>query len=144
MKLNFFHAWKCIISGVKYRSKFWHLRRKLAVIFLKWLFFENSLVISWATWPVKMQVKEKNIFWTFRLIENRKVNCDFFGPQSLLNLVRHYWQVEENVLGITVHFDISLFWHSICNCTNYTKKIIKFNSFSKFLFSVSYFYLYFR
>ena len=27
VKLNFFHAWKCIISGVKYQSKFWHLRR---------------------------------------------------------------------------------------------------------------------
>ena len=38
VKLNFFHAWKCIISGVKYRSKFWHLRRKLAVIFLKLLY----------------------------------------------------------------------------------------------------------
>ena len=63
VKLNFFFMpEKCIISGVKYQSKFWPLRRKLAVIFLKWLFFENSLVISWATWPVKMQVKEKNIF----------------------------------------------------------------------------------
>ena len=49
VKLNIFHAWKCIISGVKYRSMFWHLRRKLAVIFSKWLFFQNSLVISWVT-----------------------------------------------------------------------------------------------
>ena len=24
VKINFFHAWKCIISGVKYRSNFWH------------------------------------------------------------------------------------------------------------------------
>jgi hypothetical protein len=32
VKINFFHAWKCIISGVKYQSKFWHLRRKSAVV----------------------------------------------------------------------------------------------------------------
>ena len=49
VKINFFHAWKCIISGVKYRSMFWHLRRKPALLFSKWLFFQNSLVISLAT-----------------------------------------------------------------------------------------------
>ena len=43
------HAWKCIIWGVFHRSMFWHLRRKPAVIFSKWLFFQNSLVISWST-----------------------------------------------------------------------------------------------
>ena len=42
----FFHAWKCIISGVKYRCKFWHLSRKQAVIFSIWLFFQNSLMMS--------------------------------------------------------------------------------------------------
>ena len=31
----------------KYRSKFWHLWRKPAVIFSKWLFFQNSLLMSW-------------------------------------------------------------------------------------------------
>ena len=36
---KFFHAWK-------YRSKFLHLRRKTAVIFSIWLFFQNSLVMS--------------------------------------------------------------------------------------------------
>ena len=49
VKINFFHAWKCIISGVKYRSMFWHLIRKSALLFSKWLFFQNSLVISLAT-----------------------------------------------------------------------------------------------
>ena len=58
VKLNFFHAWKCIISGVKYRSKFWHLRRKPAVIFSEWIFFQNSLEMSWAIWSGKMQVKK--------------------------------------------------------------------------------------
>ena len=36
---KFFRAWK-------YRSKFLHLRRKTAVTFSIWLFFQNSLVIS--------------------------------------------------------------------------------------------------
>ena len=49
VKIENFYAWKCIISGVFHRSKFWHLRRKSAVIFLKWLFFQNSLLMSWAT-----------------------------------------------------------------------------------------------
>ena len=48
VKINFFHAWKYVISRVKYRSKFWHLRRKPAVIFLKWVFLQNFLLISWA------------------------------------------------------------------------------------------------
>ena len=48
VKINFCHAWKCIISGVFYRSEFWHLWRKPAIISSKLLFFQNSLVISWA------------------------------------------------------------------------------------------------
>ena len=47
LKSLLFHAWICIISVVKYRSKFWYLRRKPAVIFSKWAFFQNSLVMSW-------------------------------------------------------------------------------------------------
>ena len=43
MNIDNFFAWKCIISGVFHRSKFWHLRRKSAFIFSKWLFFQNSL-----------------------------------------------------------------------------------------------------
>ena len=39
--------WKCIISGVRYRSKFWYLRRKPADMFSKWVFFQNSLLLSW-------------------------------------------------------------------------------------------------
>ena len=30
---SYFNAWRCIISVVKYRSKFWHLRKKPAGIF---------------------------------------------------------------------------------------------------------------
>ena len=48
LKYSFLHAWKSIIPGVKYRSKFWYPRRKPAVMFSKWVFFQNSLVMSWA------------------------------------------------------------------------------------------------
>ena len=33
---------------ISHRSQFWHLRKKPAVIFSKRMFFQNSLVISWA------------------------------------------------------------------------------------------------
>ena len=46
VKVLFFHAWKCKISGVFHRVEFWHLWRKAAIIFSKWLFFQNSLIIS--------------------------------------------------------------------------------------------------
>ena len=49
VKISFFHAWKCIISGLVCRSEFWHLRRNPALVFSKWLFFQNSLGHSWDT-----------------------------------------------------------------------------------------------
>ena len=49
VKSVFFLAWKYIILGAFCRSVFWHLRRKPAVVFPKWLFFQNYLVISWGT-----------------------------------------------------------------------------------------------
>ena len=60
VKIFFFHALKCIISGVKCRSKFWHLWRKPALIFLKWLFFQISLTTEFSileekTWKFKFQ-----------------------------------------------------------------------------------------
>ena len=45
----FFHSWKCIISGLVCRSQFWHCLRKSALIFSKWLFFQNYLRLSWPT-----------------------------------------------------------------------------------------------
>ena len=33
VKNTFFHAWKCIISGLFYQCEFWHLLRKPALIF---------------------------------------------------------------------------------------------------------------
>jgi hypothetical protein len=35
VKIFFFHAWKCIISGLVCWSEFWHLRRKPALMFSK-------------------------------------------------------------------------------------------------------------
>ena len=49
VKKIFFNAWKCIISGLFRRSEFWDLRKKSAVTFSKWLFWQNSLIISWTT-----------------------------------------------------------------------------------------------
>ena len=46
VKINFCQARKCMISGVFHRTGFSHLWRKPAVIFSKWMFFQNSLVIS--------------------------------------------------------------------------------------------------
>ena len=50
------------ISLISYRSKFWYLRGKPAVIFSKCLFFQNSLVIPWAIISSKMQEKNKHFF----------------------------------------------------------------------------------
>ena len=69
VKIYFCHLLKCIISGVVCRSEFWHLRRKPAVIVPKWLFFQNYLVISWATGSGKMQIKIKYFFWTFHSLK---------------------------------------------------------------------------
>ena len=49
VKRFFFHAWKCIISGLFCRSEFWHLLMKLALIFSKLLFFQNSFGLSLKT-----------------------------------------------------------------------------------------------
>ena len=49
VKRFFFHAWNCIISGLFCRSEFWHLLRKLALIFSKLLFFQNSFGLSLKT-----------------------------------------------------------------------------------------------
>ena len=38
---SYFNAWRCIISVIKYQSKFWHLRKKPAGIFSIWLFFQK-------------------------------------------------------------------------------------------------------
>ena len=46
VKKKFLHAWKCIILGLVCRSEFYHLPRKPALKFSKWLFFQNSLELS--------------------------------------------------------------------------------------------------
>ena len=61
--VNFFYAWKCIISGVIFRSKLWHLIRKSSVIFSRMKFFSKFFGESWGAY--KMHVKNKNDSWTF-------------------------------------------------------------------------------
>ena len=41
-----FYFLKCINSGLICHFEFWHPRRKPALMFSKWLFFQNSFVIS--------------------------------------------------------------------------------------------------
>ena len=73
----FFHALKCIISRVKYQSKFWHLRRKLAAIFSKCFFF-NSLVSHGPVKSGKMQGKKEKWFLNFLLNKKSNSNLSFF------------------------------------------------------------------
>ena len=49
IKIFFFNAWKCIISELVCQSEFGHLREKPAPVFSKWIFFQNSLELSWNT-----------------------------------------------------------------------------------------------
>ena len=53
------------IKHISHQSEFWHLRRKAAVIFWIWTFFQNSLVISYCIKLGKMQVEEWIIFELF-------------------------------------------------------------------------------
>ena len=46
-KKHFFHAWKCIISGLFCQSEFWDLLRKSCFMISKRLFFQNSLELLW-------------------------------------------------------------------------------------------------
>ena len=52
------------IKLISYQSEFWHLRRK-PVIFSKWLFFQNFVVISLAKQLGNMQMKKWYNFWMF-------------------------------------------------------------------------------
>ena len=72
LKYLFFHALKSIISGVKYRSKFWYLRRKTAVMFSKWVFFQNCLVMSWVIKSCKIQLKKWK--WSLNFLLNKNLD----------------------------------------------------------------------
>ena len=45
-------TWKGIISGVKFRSKFWQLRRRPVVIFSKWLPVGTFLALLNLAWEI--------------------------------------------------------------------------------------------
>ena len=76
VKKIFFDAWKCIISGLFCRSEFCHLRGQSAVIFSKWLVWQNSLMISWTTKVGNMQVKKRKYFWMFHHLQLYIYFCD--------------------------------------------------------------------
>ena len=68
VKINFFHAWKCIILEVFQRSEFWHPWRKPAIIFSS-----------------KMQVKRIKKFWTFHNFDYKIVT--FFPGLYILKKI---------------------------------------------------------
>ena len=65
----FFIAENASFQWVVCRSEFWHLRRKPSLIFSKWIFFQNSLKLSWDIYSGKVQVKHKYNFLNFSLIK---------------------------------------------------------------------------
>ena len=69
VEMIFYHAWKCIILWLVCQSEFWHLLKKLALIFSKWLFFQDSFGLSWNTYSGKIQVKASCCFLNFSLIQ---------------------------------------------------------------------------
>ena len=78
----FFHAWKCIILVLVCQSEFWQLLRKWAIIFPKWLFFQNSCELPWNTQSGKIR---KNCFLTFSLKKFWINFCHFhFETESIL------------------------------------------------------------
>ena len=88
------HAWKCIISGVFYRSEFCHLRRKPALLFSKWLFKQAQKGFR----PISASQNFLGIFWDF-LGNSLRTVWIFFG-NSLGILLEFYW----NFLEIIVIF----------------------------------------
>ena len=67
VKIFFFQVWKCFISWLVCQSEFWHLLRKLALIFSKWLFFQNSLELSWNTLTAIIQIKKFSCLLNFSI-----------------------------------------------------------------------------
>ena len=55
----FFHAWKCIISGLVWESEIWHLPRKTAVIFLNGYVQTPSILYFKGFFVRILQYKEK-------------------------------------------------------------------------------------
>ena len=87
------------IKLISYRSEFWRLRRKPAFLFSKQPFFQNSLIIPWATYSGKMQVKMffSEVFTKWR-IELKIVT--FLAAQSLGGMLVFF--VSSNKLTFTL------------------------------------------
>ena len=77
------HCWKCIFSGVFHRSVFWHLKRKPAVIFSRYLFFKILWWFHEAHSWVKCRWKNKSIFPTFHWWKIDNTFVTFISNKSL-------------------------------------------------------------
>ena len=62
---SFFHGWKCFNYGLVCRSEFWHIRRKSALVFSKWILFQNPLGFHETHNQAKYRWKNKTVYWTF-------------------------------------------------------------------------------
>ena len=66
------------INLISHQSEFRHIRRKPAVIFSEWIFFQNSLEMSWAILSGKMQVEKINTISEFSLTNFWYYFCDIY------------------------------------------------------------------
>ena len=111
------------IKLVSHRREFWYLRRKTAVTFSKWLFFQNSLAMSWATWSDKMQAKKWTRFLIFLLRKNSIQICIVFKfPVFIMNMntLRSFLKM----LPVWCEFPILCYWRVLLGVTFYYYYIV--------------------
>ena len=67
VKIYFCHAWKCIISGLIYRSEFWYLWGIQLSYFQNGYFAKILWIFHETHNQVKCRYENKIVFWTFYL-----------------------------------------------------------------------------
>ena len=75
------------------RSEFWHLKRKSAIIFSKWLFLQNSLLISWASHIIR-EYAGKKIKWFLNVSPLTIVNI-LLWPFMVFSLYIHAFSKQQ-------------------------------------------------
>ena len=104
LKISFFHVWKCIILGVVYRSGFWLLWGKPAVIFSKCLFFK---IFWWYHEPYNQATcrwKDKYFFELFISKNLQFTRVIFFVHKSLLTFSSLTFSIEGPTSWIATMF----------------------------------------
>ena len=109
VKIENIYVSKCIILGVFHRSKFWHLRRKPAVIFFK------MAILCWCHEPhnqVKCRWKNKINFWTFIKQEIRFKFVFFSIGQTFLGY--NNWKKNTSFVILALAYLIKDFTEEVC------------------------------